>query len=77
MLSSKEANERKAGALICGQEKLTMAIPKLRNLLVDKEYVRTNHPQRWTRVYFVRKAAKEALEKLGEETGNVVVTSRE
>lgn len=75
MLSSTEAAERKTAALVCGRERLTTAIPKLKDLLSDQEYFTTNHPKSWTRVYYVRQAAKDALEKLGEDVGHVAVTA--
>tara|TARA_R110002049_G_scaffold247930_3_gene422420 strand:- start:2310 stop:3194 length:885 start_codon:yes stop_codon:yes gene_type:complete len=77
MLSSTDANDRKTGAMICGQEGLSSAIPKLKNLLTDAEYYTTNDPRAWTRVYYVRQAAKAALEELGENADTVVVTAPE
>ncbi len=72
MLGSKEPEERKTGALLCGQEKLTDAIPALHRLLEDKATYRTNVPKEWTRVYYVRKAAKEALEAMGQVVEGVI-----
>ena len=73
MLESDEAGDRKTGALICGQEKLTDAIPALRKLLDDEASFKTNVPKEWTRVYFVRKAAKEALEAMGQTVQGITV----
>jgi len=73
MLDSKEAEERKTGAIVAGQEKLTQAIPSLRRLLDDRESFTTNEPKKWTRVYFVRKAAKEALEAMGQTVKGVTI----
>ncbi len=77
MLSSTDAGERKTAALICGQEKLTQAIPRLRELLNDKESFATDGPAGWTRVYFVRQAAKEALEAMGQAVEHVIVEEPE
>ncbi len=75
MLSSTDADERKTAALVCGRERLTAAVPKLKSLLSDQKYFTTNQPKAWTRVYYVRRAAKDALQKLGEDVGDVVVTA--
>lgn len=72
-LASESARERAAGALVCGQEKFAKAVPGLKALLKDEEHYRTNQPKEWTRVYPVRKAAKEALEAMGERVEGVVV----
>ncbi len=77
LLGSKEPSERKTGALLCGQEKLTEAIPSLQKLLTDDASFSTNVPKEWTRVYFVRKAAKEALEAMGEKVEGVVTQEPE
>jgi hypothetical protein len=73
LLGSENAKDRKTGALVSGQEKLREAIPALRRLLDDKESFSTNVPKEWTRVYFVRKAAKEALEAMGEKVQAVII----
>jgi len=73
MLRSEEAEDRKTGASVCGQEKLTEAIPELRKLLADRATLSTNVPKQWTSVYFVRKAAKEALEAMGEKVGYILI----
>jgi len=73
LLVSSDPHERKTGALISGQEKYTNAIPLLRKLLDDKESFSTNIPKKWTRVYFIRKAAKGALEAMGQMVENVVM----
>lgn len=72
MLESDSARDRKVGALVCGQAKLADAIPKLSKLLDDQAYISTNVPKPQTRVYFVRKAAKEALHAMGREVDGVV-----
>jgi hypothetical protein len=73
MLGSEGAWDRETGALISGQEKLKEAIPRLRKLLDDEKYSITNVTKEWTRVYFVRKAAKKALEAMGEKVQAVVI----
>jgi hypothetical protein len=77
LLGSEKAEDRKTGALVSGQEKLKDAIPRLRKLLDDKEFFTTNVPKEWTRVYFVRKAAKEALEAIGEKVQAVIIEEPE
>lgn len=72
LLASQDPQKRATGALVCGQERVSDAIPGLRRLLDDKEFFTTNVPKEWTRVYFVRKAAKEALETMGEKVAGVV-----
>jgi hypothetical protein len=72
LLDSKDASERKIGASICGQMKITSAIPRLKELLKDDQYCEsTSTLISWTRVYYVRKAAKDALEAMGETVKGV------
>ncbi len=73
LLHSNKAQDRKTGALVCQQEKIESACPRLKKLLKDKEYFITNFPKEGTRVYFVRKAAKQALEALGQKVDGVVI----
>jgi hypothetical protein len=74
LLDSKDASERKTGALICGQERITWAIPRLKELLKDDEYYMcTSSLISWTRVYYVRKAARDALKLMGEKVEGVIV----
>lgn len=66
LLSSKEPRERQTGAIACGQLKLEEAIPQLKQLLNDKSwYTLTKGNESREIVFYVRKAAKEALEKMG------------
>lgn len=73
LLKSKTPIERQTGAIVCGQEKVKRAIPLLKDLLKDNEYYTTNVPKEWTRVYYVRKAAKEALQSMNESVSNVII----
>ncbi len=78
-LDSEDSRERKIGAVICGQAKLEEAIPRLRELLTDEEHMlsfRGILPAQGHRVYYVRKAAKEALENMGEDCEDAVVNER-
>lgn len=79
MLGSSEPEERKTGAMICGQEGLKKAIPALKGLLKDKETYLTGQGQSkaMTRVYYVRKIAKEALEKMGVKAEGIVIEEPE
>jgi hypothetical protein len=72
LLGSKEAQDRAAGALICGQEKYRSSIPQLKALLEDDASVASMHTRVWIMVYHVRKAAKVALEAMGEKVDGVV-----
>ncbi len=73
LLHSNKAEDRKTGALVCQQEKIESASLRLKELLKDKEYFTTNDPKEGTRVYYVRKAAKQALEALGQKVDGVVI----
>ena len=74
LLDSKNASERTTGAAICGQLKIKSAIPRLKDLLKDDQYslsVSSLISER--RFYDVRKAARDALEAMGEKVKGVVV----
>lgn len=74
LLASKKASDRKAGALAAGQLKCRKAIPRLRALLADGAMYRTKAGDGpWTQVFYVRKAAKQALEAMGETVRGIVV----
>jgi HEAT repeat protein len=78
MLGSKDSFDRETGAVVVGQMKCRGAIPKLRTLLDDPNvYWRTGDGSLMTTVYYVRKAAKQALEAMGEEVKGVVVEEPE
>jgi hypothetical protein len=72
-LDSKDASKRKTGALICGQEKIKSAIPRLKELLKDDEYYESNST---SRVYYIREAARDALKAMGENVGGVIVEEK-
>jgi len=68
-LHSADSRERKIAATISGQEQLRQTIPRLKELLADAEYevhLRPALPP-WVRVYYVREAAQEALQKIEED----------
>ncbi|MBN2022872.1 MAG: hypothetical protein JW809_08750 [Pirellulales bacterium] len=67
MLTSDDPEERRTAAVICGEEKYMQAVPQLRKLLADEEYFDCITDWKWSRVFFVREAAKEALQALGQE----------
>ena len=73
LLSSQEPKDRQTGAIACGQLQIEESIPKLKELLQDENYYTTNLPKEWTRVYYVRKAAKTALEQMKESVDNIVI----
>lgn len=77
-LSSPSWEERKTGALVAGQMKITEAIPKLRELLKDRYWSTTSIGNEPEMIYFdVRKAAKDALEAMGEKAGDVIIEIKE
>lgn len=76
-LESEEADERKIGAVLCGRRNLKDAIPGLKKLLTDQAHFMAIGTDHSTRLYYVRRAAKQALEELGEDAGDVVLTARE
>ena len=71
--ASPNPEDRKTGAMICGQLMIREAIPRLRELLQDRSdhQVMGGPYEELTIVLHVPKAAKQALEKLGQETGLV------
>jgi hypothetical protein len=73
LLKSKTPRDRETGALVSGQMKLPEAVPLLRDLLTDKESYTVTANRQTTRIYYVRKAAKEALEAMGHSTAGVIV----
>jgi len=74
MLTSDSPKERETGAIVSGQEKFKNAIPQLRELLKDNEAFILGDlgGADEKRVYYVRKAAKEALVRMGEQVENIV-----
>ena len=73
MLDSNASDQRRTGAMVCGQEKYRQTIPKLRTLLTDNAYHTQGGGSEVTKVFYVRKAAKQALERMGEKVESVVV----
>lgn len=77
LLHSESDDERAAGALVCGQEQIRQAIPRLRELLTDDASYDETHattPSPTTRrVYYVRQAARDALKSLGQPVPDVVI----
>lgn len=73
MLESEDRFTRRTGATIAGQLGMNGLLPALRKLLHDDAtYSTRSGDGPWTKVFFVRKAAKKAIEALGEEPGKVV-----
>ncbi len=73
LLESKLPEELKAGAMLSGQLKVHAAIPLLRKLLANAHWQTITTDSRTRKVYYVRQAAKEALEAMGQNTAGVVV----
>jgi len=72
-LRSENPAERKTGAAISGSEKLGEAIPRLRSLLTDQASLIRGTTTKRFRAYYVREAAKQAIENMGEQCDGVVV----
>lgn len=72
-LASNSPEERKTGAIVAGQLKITAAIPKLIELLDDPAQMRRSRDGTPYAYYYVRDAAKTALELLGEQVPNIVI----
>lgn len=73
LLKSKIPRDRETGALVSGQIKLEPAVPLLKALLTDKDCRTVTANGRTQRIYYVRKAAKEALRAMGENAAGVMV----
>jgi len=67
-LRSSDPRERSKSATLCGQLRLTAAIPRLERLLDDPAYTERFCllPPLWQRSYYVRHAAQEALKQLDQ-----------
>lgn len=67
---------RQTGAIICGQELLVSQKLALRDLLSDTSFFLMGRGSRtrWTREFYVRKAARDALKAMGESHDDVVVS---
>lgn len=82
LLESDTPSERQTGAIVCGQMSLRDAIPKLRDLLDDDSHMLRGADgpdghMKWTKMYYVRKAAKEALEAMGEKVEGIILETPE
>ena len=74
MLSSRNVDDRLTGLIVVSQEGYRNAIPKLKALLSDNDYVLVkigDQPEK--KVFRVRKAAKEVLHSMGEEVDDNIV----
>ena len=81
LLSSEFPEDRKTGAMVAGQLRMRKAIARLRELLQDDASDLTNVDQPaglpMRAVFYVRKAAKQALEAMGETVTGVVIEQPE
>ncbi len=74
LLKSSHPRDRQTGAIVCGQLKIREAVSTLRFLLTDSTYVsQKSGDAPWVNLYYVRKAAKEALEAMGEPVTDIQV----
>lgn len=73
-LDSEDPYQRQTAAIVCRDLKISESIPKLKELLSDKEFYTTytGNNNEGTIVLYVRKAAKDALLALGENVENVI-----
>jgi hypothetical protein len=78
-LNSQTPEERKTGCIVVGQLMVKKAIPRLRELLNDESYILVLEEGRspGVRAFYVRKAAKEALEAMGEKVGDIAIQMKE
>ncbi len=68
LFRSQDADERETAIAVARQLELKEAIPLLRELLKDQtSFVERRSGGPWTTVYYIRDAAKAALEELGEK----------
>ncbi len=77
LLEREMARERETGAMICGHLRIRKAIPRLIELLEDDSFTTisrggAHHGPTWHRVYFVRKAALDALKAMRRRVRGVV-----
>jgi len=74
-LGSPRADDRETGAIIVGELRIRKAIPKLRTLLSDDDayFSGVGGTAAMYKVYFVRRAAADALRAMGENIGNIVI----
>ena len=74
LLRSDDPHDQTAAAMAAGQLKVMKAAPGLKALLDSNEaFLRRAGDDPWQRVYYVRKAAIDALEAIGETVEDVVV----
>lgn len=74
LLKAPDPRDRQTGAIVCGQLKIREAVSTLRSLLTDSTYLsQKSGDAPWVNVYYVRKAAKEALEAMGERVADIQV----
>lgn len=73
-LDSEDAYKRQTGAIVCKDLKISKGIPRLKELLSDKEFYTkySGDINKGTIILYVRRAAKEALLTLGEKVENVI-----
>lgn len=73
-LDSDSPYKRQTGAIVCKDLKISEGIPRLKELLNDKEFFTTSsgNMDEGTLVLYVRKAAKEALNELGVVVEHVI-----
>jgi hypothetical protein len=78
-VTSSDQFQRETGAILCGQERLVAQKPALRKLLHDDEFFLVGRGKRavWHREYFVRRAARDALDAMNEPHHDVVVTMKD
>ncbi|MEW5894819.1 MAG: hypothetical protein AB1650_03515 [Candidatus Omnitrophota bacterium] len=72
-LDSADPYQRQTGAIVCKDLKISESIPRLKELLSDKEfYTKYAGKNKGIIVLYVRKAAKEALLALGESMDSII-----
>lgn len=77
-LGSKDARERRTGAVLAGQLRARETIPRLRELLKDDAHgTLLTPPLFWTKDYYVANAARESLQQMGERVGGKPSTPKQ
>ncbi len=72
LLHSNDPRDKQTGAIACGQLKIERAISFLKDMLKDETHYYQRSGKKESTIYYVRKAAKEALESMGINVENIV-----
>ncbi|MDD5774098.1 MAG: hypothetical protein PHX78_11600 [bacterium] len=78
LIKSEDASNIRKGVKFAGQLNIRELIPRLKDLLKDNHFLEgtTDKTQITTKDYYIRKVAKEALEKMGEKVEGIVLEEK-